>query len=122
MSVGEWHHVCITWKSSDGSVEAYKDGVSQFNKTGIIAGQRISPAGIWVIGQDQDSYGGTFQEKDAFQGSLTDVNVWNRVLDAKEISTLAREKCGLGMQGNYKAYKDIVLHGGVGKFKPSGCS
>jgi hypothetical protein len=103
-------------------VEAYKDGVCQFNETEIIARQRISPAGIWVIGQDQDSYGGGFHRKNAFQGSLTEVNIWDRVLDANEISTLATEKCGLGMQGNYKAYKDIVLHGGVGKFKPSGCS
>ena len=103
-------------------MEAYKDGVSQFKNTGVIAGQRISSSGIWIIGQDQDCLGAGFQTKDAFEGSLTEVNVWSRVLDANEIFVLSREKCGLGMQGNYKAYKDFVPHGGVGKFNPFGCN
>ena len=119
MSDGRWHHVCITWNSDAGSMELYKDGVWKFKAIGAVAGQRIAPSGIWIIGQDQDSYGGGFKKIDAFEGSLTDVNVWNRVLKASEISTLASKKCGLGMQGNYKAYKDFVPKGAVRKVKPT---
>ena len=121
VSDGKWHHVCITWKSSDGTVEAYKDGAFQSKKTGIITGQQIAPSGIWIIGQDQDTFGGGFQQRNAFDGSLTDVNVWDKILCASEISTLASKKCGLGMQGNYKAYKDFVPKGGVNLGKPSCC-
>ena len=89
MSDSEWHHVCITWKSNDGSLVAYKDGVSKSANAGRFKGGSVAPSGIWIIGQDQDSYGGGFQQRNAFQGSLTDVNVWNRVLNASEIFTLA---------------------------------
>ena len=33
--------------------------------------------------------------------------MWKRFLN-EEIFTLASEECGLGMQGNYKAYNDFV--------------
>ena len=74
-----------------------------------------------MIGQDQDSLGGGLAQINAFHGSLTDVNVWDRVLDASEISTLASQKCGLGMQGNYLAYKDFVPVGPIQKVTPSCC-
>ena len=102
-------------------MEAYKDGVSQNKETGVIAGQNLEPSGTWIIGQDQDKLGGGFQQNQAFEGFLTDVNVWNKVLNASEISTLANEKCGLGMQGNYNAYKDFVPQGDVHMSKPHCC-
>ena len=122
VSDGKWHHVCVTWKSSGGIVKVYKDGVSKANQTGLVAGQLIEPSGTWIIGQDQDSVGGGFQQADAFNGSLTDVNVWDRVLDASEISTLASKSCGLGMKGNYKAYKDFVPQIAVQVVKTSCCN
>ena len=116
-----WHHICVTWASSDGIAKVYKDGVFQTQKTGVMTGQRLSPSGIWMIGQDQDSLGGGFQVKNAFHGSLTDVNVWDLVLKSCEISALASQKCGSGMQGNYKAYKDFMPQGPVQKVTPSCC-
>ena len=121
MSDGNWHHACFTWNGSNGIAKAYKDGVFQNEISGILAGQLISPSGIWIVGQDQDSFGGGFERGNAFQGSLTDIDVWDRVLDAREISTLANERCGLGKQGNYRAYKDFVTVGPVQKVKPSCC-
>ena len=118
VSDGKWHHVCITWKSSDGTVQGYKDGVLIKNETSYRQGRLILPFGIWIIGQDQDRIGGGFQLRDAFHGSLTDVNVWNRVLDASEITTLANCECSTGMKGNYRAYDDFVPYGGVRKYKP----
>ena len=102
-------------------MQVYKDGAFETKKTGLAARQRIEPSGIWIIGQDQDSFGGGFQQADAFDGSLTDVNVWDRVLDANEISSLASKNCGLGMQGNYRAYQDFVPQGEVKVVKTSCC-
>ena len=80
-------------------------------------GRPILPFGIWIIGQDQDSLGGGFQLRNAFDGYLIDVNVWDRVLYAGEISFLANSECGSGMKGNYRAYNDFVPYGGVHKYK-----
>jgi hypothetical protein len=91
------------------------------SKTAYMRGRPILPFGIWIIGQDQDTLGGGFTLHDAFHGSLTEVNVWDRVLDASEISTLANSECGSGMKGNYRAYNDFVPYGGVRKQKPSCC-
>ena len=118
---GKWHHVCITWESSYGVVQAYKDGVLRNSWTGQSPGRPILPFGIWLIGQEQDTFGGGFELHDAFRGSLTQVNVWDRVLDASEISTLANSECGSRMKGNYRAYKDFAPYGYVRKYKPSCC-
>ncbi|CAB4026395.1 Hypothetical predicted protein [Paramuricea clavata] len=117
VSDGKWHHVCITWQSSDGAVQAYKDGALIKSLIGYTPGRSILPFGIWIIGQDQDSLGGGFQLRDAFDGYLIDVNVWDRVLFAGEISFLANRECGSGMKGNYRAYNDFVPYGGVRKYK-----
>ncbi|CAB4003773.1 Hypothetical predicted protein [Paramuricea clavata] len=120
VSDGKWHHVCITWENIHGTLQAYKDGVLRNSRTGFKPGAPIAPHGMWIIGQDQDRYGGGFQLNNAFHGSLTQVNVWNRVLDASEISTLAKQ-CGTGMAGNYRAYSDFVPYGGIQKITPSCC-
>ena len=98
-------------------MQAYKDGVLIKSLIGYMPGRPILPFGIWIIGQDQDSLGGGFQLRNAFDGYLIDVNVWDRVLYAGEISFLANSECGSGMKGNYRAYNDFVPYGGVHKYK-----
>jgi hypothetical protein len=117
VSDGKWYHVCITWESSYGVVKAYKDGMLIKSKSPFMPGRPILPYGIWIIGQDQDTLGGGFTLQDAFHGSLIDVNVWDRVLHASEIVSLANSQCGSGMKGNYRAYNDFVPYGGVPKNK-----
>ena len=34
VSDGLWHHVCVTWVSKNGTLQAYKDGVLQDSKVG----------------------------------------------------------------------------------------
>jgi hypothetical protein len=115
--------VCITWNSDDGLLEVYLDGNLHYEDTNVTTGDDIPSSGKWIIGQDQDNYNEGFEEESAFQGSLTDVNVWDRALDGNEIFILSLEKCsGLGMQGNFKAYKDMVPHGAVAKFTPADCN
>lgn len=42
------------------------------------------------MGQDQDSYGGGFEKAQSFVGEMTGVNIWNYVMSAVEISSLAK--------------------------------
>jgi CUB/sushi domain-containing protein len=83
-------------------------------------GNKIKGGGIWVIGQDQDSLGGSFDAKDSFKGILTEVNIWNTVLGVDEIKSFAND-CDLLMQGNYKAYSDFDISRATQLIKLSYC-
>ena len=80
-----WHHVAVTWQSSDGNVRVYKDGVSSFSGT-LATGTSIGGAGSLVIAQDQDSVGGSFDSTQALGGTLDEYAVFNRVLSPTEVS------------------------------------
>jgi subtilisin-like proprotein convertase family protein len=66
---GEWHHIAVTWDSSDGQVELYKDGDVSFTDT-LTACTVISPGGSLVLGKDQN-------RNSFFHGALDEVRIWN---------------------------------------------
>jgi CUB/sushi domain-containing protein len=66
----------------------------------------VIPKGALILGQDQDSYMGGFQVGDAYQGNLTGVNIWDRVLAVNEISDLARSISSTG-EGNTVKWSDL---------------
>ncbi len=81
---GNWHHLAVTWRSSDGQVEIYKDGVLAYTAN-IAAGEVITGGGSLVLGQDQETVGGGFEQVQAFRGWLDEVRIYNLVLSAAEI-------------------------------------
>ena len=117
---GQLRHVCVTWESSSGVFKVYKDGALIKNMTDVQTRKQIKSGGIWVIGQDQDSLGGSFQAKDSFKGILTEVNIWNRVLGSDEIKSFPND-CGSLVQGNYMAYSDFDISSATKLIKPSCC-
>ncbi|MBI1923309.1 T9SS type A sorting domain-containing protein [Candidatus Poribacteria bacterium] len=87
---GNWHHIAVTWKSSNGQFEIYKDSVLAGNGT-VASGLSIGGGGVLVFGQEQDTLGGGFQLNEAFLGSLDDIAIWNRVLSASEIQATMKD-------------------------------
>ncbi|XP_063049872.1 adhesion G-protein coupled receptor D2 [Engraulis encrasicolus] len=84
---GDWHQVCVSWRNSDGLWAIHVDG--QIRDTGSrvdTTTRDIHGAGIFIVGQDQDSFGGDFTEP--FVGNVTDLNVWNATLGEAQIHTL----------------------------------
>lgn len=81
---GNWHHLAVTWQSSNGSALFYVDGNYVTGKT-IATGVSIIGGGSLVLAQDQDSAGGGFTNAQAFSGNLDEVRIYNRVLNAIEI-------------------------------------
>jgi hypothetical protein len=61
--------------------------------------------GALILGQEQDSYMGGFAVSQTYQGNLTSVNIWDRVLAANEISDLST-KCHTG-EGNAVKWSDL---------------
>ncbi|XP_056628831.1 adhesion G-protein coupled receptor D2 [Triplophysa dalaica] len=81
-----WHHVCVTWRRNDTFWAIYVDGKESDSGTGAANPQDIHGQGIFIVGQDQDSFGGTFTEP--FVGNLTDLNIWDGALELKEVKEL----------------------------------
>lgn len=46
-----WHHVAISWRSSDGRVEAFLDGARSFSGGPYKTGSRLSAGGSLVLGR-----------------------------------------------------------------------
>eukprot|EP00116_Pleurobrachia_bachei_P008443 sb/3468705/ len=72
VQLGEWIHLAGVWSSATGEVRGYVNGELVVNKTRQI-GYEMKNEGILIIGQDQDSYGGGFQNTQAFAGELADL-------------------------------------------------
>lgn len=85
-TVGTFHKVCITWTSARGRVQFYVDeNLCSSEVSGIATGTQVRSGGILVVGQDQDSVGGTFSSNEAFVGGLTQLNFFDEVLDQDQI-------------------------------------
>lgn len=111
-SDGKWHHYCVTWENTQGKWIGYVDGVKK--EEGVINIGHVITKGALILGQDQDSYKGGFVDFQAFQGHLTNVNIWNKALTPQEVSDLAKS-CHKGM-GNIVTWSDLAIRG-EGKVK-----
>ena len=71
-------------------------------------GYVIPGGGVLVLGQDQDSLGGGFEEEDSFIGEMTDVNIWDHVIKDQEIMRMSKS-CLTGV-GNVFQWRDFKAH------------
>ena len=118
---GVWHHICVTWENSLGTSKFYKDCELQDEGT-LKKGYTIRQGGTLVLGQEQDSVGGGFDTSQSFQGLLSNVNVWNHVLSAAQITEMSTS-CQLDEWNEANVYKwpDFLRQGGTKLVKPSPC-
>ena len=72
-----------------------------------------------MLGQEQDSEGGTFDATQSFIGEMTGVNIWNHVIKDQEIMRMS-QSCLIGV-GNVFKWRDFKAHvkGSVKIVKPS---
>lgn len=123
---GNWHHICVTWKSKYGYYKFVIDGV--LRAYGYIKkGYTIPSVKSLVLGQRQHFLGGFYPSKKGenegygFQGSLTDVNIWDYVLQDSEIENQAKS-CFSG-EGNMYKWSNFFnnVKGDAKVFSPSQC-
>ncbi|NXY16181.1 AGRD2 protein, partial [Atrichornis clamosus] len=90
---GQWHHFCVTWQQENGTWAIYADGKRRASASGLCSvgpsgPQAIFGQGTFIIGQDQDSLGGTFRAKESFSGNITDLHIWQKVLSVEQIEKI----------------------------------
>jgi Ca2+-binding RTX toxin-like protein len=80
----KWHHLAATWQSNNGLIKVYLDG-SEIYSGNIAQGKNLISGGSLILGQEQDSVGGSFDPSQTFQGSIDDVRIWNKARTQAEI-------------------------------------
>ncbi|XP_064177860.1 C-reactive protein-like isoform X2 [Anguilla rostrata] len=80
----EWNSVCWTWDGKTGLTQVWVNGKRSI-RVKITTDTVLAGTPIIILGQDQDTYGGGFDKNQCFVGDLTDVHMWNYVLDICEI-------------------------------------
>lgn len=118
---GEWHQICATWENVKGEWKLYKDGNMEKNGTSFKRGYVIQAEGSLVLGQEQDSPGGTFDQTQSFQGNLANVNVWSYVLPESTIKELSG--CCRAGEGNVYMWSHFIygIRGNPHLVIPSTC-
>ncbi|XP_043088165.1 pentraxin-4 [Puntigrus tetrazona] len=89
---GQWHHLCIIWSSIEGSFWYYLDRHLVSTGSKFQKGYEIPAGGSMILGQEQDSIGGDFDEAEAFVGRLAGFALWTRILSSGEVNGLASGK------------------------------
>eukprot|EP00118_Oscarella_pearsei_P016356 m.155183 g.155183 ORF g.155183 m.155183 type:complete len:2420 (+) comp38660_c0_seq5:905-8164(+) len=103
---GAWHHVAVTWTSSGGNWQFFRDSRLIVSGSGLKPGGTILGGGLIVIGQDQDEIGGGFVASESMVGSVSQVNVWSRALSGAEIGRLYAG-CNKTFMGDVAAWPDF---------------
>ena len=105
-----------------GSWTLYKDGAIKEAATNFKRGHTIRQGGTLVLGQQQGAVGGDFDKSQSFQGMLSNVHVWDRVLPNEQIMEISTS-CVVDEwnEANVYGWSDFLRQGGVMLLKPSPC-
>ncbi|XP_070688316.1 adhesion G protein-coupled receptor D2 [Pempheris klunzingeri] len=86
-----WHSVCVSWSQDGGRWALFTHGLEVSSGDGLNSFDSIGHDGVFIIGQEQDTFGGSFKKDESFSGSITDLHIWDRVLNSSEIYTMEKE-------------------------------
>ncbi|XP_062367196.1 mucosal pentraxin-like [Cinclus cinclus] len=76
ISLGESEHICFSWESSTGIVGFWFNG-KPWPRKGLQKGYTVGVPAYIVLGQDQDSFGGSFDAQQSFVGEISSVYMWD---------------------------------------------
>lgn len=102
----EWHHMCFGWDNS-GILKGYLDGNRVKDSVSLSVGKTVTGGGIMYLGQEQDSFGGGFEDEEALIGELTQVNLWSQRLSDAEVADVY-SACS-GVTNNIAPIPDVYL-------------
>ncbi|XP_006895587.1 PREDICTED: mucosal pentraxin-like [Elephantulus edwardii] len=96
-------HVCTSWESASGIAEFWVNR-KLVGRKGVRKGYVIGSEAKIILGQEQDSFGGTFDINQSLVGEIWDVSLWDHVLPLKDMC----DTCHSGNLLNWQTlhYKD----------------
>ena len=85
---GQWHHICVTWRNSDGKWVFFVDGFGRISGDALATNHAIKSNGRFVVGQAQLSFGGSFDPGESFAGEISQLNVWGSDLGRWKVESI----------------------------------
>jgi hypothetical protein len=101
---GQWHHIAMTWTNS-GVLRLFKDGLLVFSTNRLSSNQVIRAGGVLMLGQEQDTIGGSVDTNQALLGELDEVRIWNVVRSPAEIASSFQHSLSGGEPGLVLYYR-----------------
>ncbi|XP_060685540.1 adhesion G-protein coupled receptor D2 [Hemiscyllium ocellatum] len=121
---GRWHHLCVRWARQGGDWAIAADGAVISSGEQLYVSDDIGAGGVFIIGQEQDTFGGSFKKDESFVGNITQLHIWDRVLNADEIRALVEDclviSLGLFFQWNISSFEietSLQVHEGFSQCK-----
>ncbi|MGH0118848.1 UNVERIFIED_CONTAM: hypothetical protein FKN15_001195 [Acipenser sinensis] len=105
---GLWHFVCVSWTRDDGRWAIYMDGSVVGSGDKLFPSNDIGQNGVFIIGQEQDTFGSSFKKEESFTGNITQLHVWNQVLNSSAIQSMARD-CSVISEGLFFTWNFSAL-------------
>ncbi|WIA11894.1 hypothetical protein OEZ85_011978 [Tetradesmus obliquus] len=101
---GQWHHLAVSWSTADeGLTKIYWDGLlvasAYSHKT-----QPLEPGGAFMLGAEQDCFGGCTDPSQGFYGMMDEVRIWKTVRSQDDIIRHMRWASGLENNADLIAY------------------
>ncbi|XP_074924862.1 C-reactive protein-like [Chelonoidis abingdonii] len=78
------NHMCVTWESQSGLIAFWVNGKRSLRQV-LRPGHRIQPEGTVILGQDPDSFLGSFEKAQSFVGEISNLYMWDHVLSPSVI-------------------------------------
>ena len=104
---GVWYHYCMCWDYTSSTADIYHNG----RKTGSIStpsGRRLTTNGNVVLGQDQDSVGGSFETSQVFGGELQKLNMFSKKLSSSEVNEMySAGRCSDTVEKTHGDYRQL---------------
>ncbi|GCC32012.1 hypothetical protein chiPu_0010472 [Chiloscyllium punctatum] len=124
---GRWHHLCVRWARQGGDWAIAADGAVISSGEQLYVSDDIGAGGVFIVGQEQDTFGGSFKKDESFVGNITQLHIWDRVLNADEIRALVEDclviSLGLFFQWNISSFEietSVQVHEGFSQCKGDG--
>ncbi|MGH0146420.1 UNVERIFIED_CONTAM: hypothetical protein FKN15_050664 [Acipenser sinensis] len=105
---GLWHFVCVSWTRDDGRWAISVDGSIIGSGDKLFLSDDIGRDGVFIIGQEQDTFGGSFKKEESFTGNITQLHMWDRVLNSSTIQSMARD-CSVISEGLFFTWNFSAL-------------
>ncbi|XP_035509235.1 adhesion G-protein coupled receptor D2 [Morone saxatilis] len=86
-----WHSVCVSWSQNGGRWALFTHGTVVSRGDSLNSSNAIGRDGHFIIGQEQDTFGGSFKKDESFSGSITELHIWDRVLNSSEIYAMEKD-------------------------------
>ncbi|XP_055955536.1 sushi, von Willebrand factor type A, EGF and pentraxin domain-containing protein 1 [Patella vulgata] len=106
LPAGIWNHVVIDWSSIHGAWHIYINGTIRSSGFRLAEESILKSKGSFVLGIQEDFYGGTQNIWKSYSGELSRFNVYDYILNEDEIAKVSNQTSCYNANGNILSWTD----------------